>query len=167
MIQSVTDPQSPAERGPDRQVRIPSPNLGLSMERLASAVNRGLAEEAADFNLTLVEFNLLSQCLEDESGECTATQLAEMLPVDASRISRIVTKLVDKGLLLRRRLREDRRIVMLRLSDEGMSLVLELRQHMQAYMVSRTGSISAEEMRLFESVTARLLNNHWGRQQSA
>ena len=57
-----------------------------------------------------------------------------MLPVDASRVSRIVTAVVDRGLLVRRRLPEDRRVVMLHLSEEGRDLTLRALGSMDAFV---------------------------------
>ena len=83
-----------------------------------------------------------------------------MLPVDGSRVSRLVTGLVDKGLVRRRRLRSDRRVVMLRLSDEGRELTLRIMERMQGYDAMLTEGIGEEEMRVFISVSARIIANH-------
>ena len=127
-------------------------------------MNRGLSEEAAAYGIALVEFNLLSLCV--NAGESTATQLARLLPIDAARVSRVVTTLVDKGLLDRRRQRVDRRVVTLRPSDEGVNLVLELREAMQVYIGEVSQGIGEDAMREFRSVTLQLLSNHEARQQS-
>ena len=95
-----------------------------------------------------------------EMGECTATDLAKVLPIDASRISRIVSRLVDMELLARRRLRSDRRIVMLQLSREGKDLTSALYGRIQEYEAKLTDGISEEEMRTLESITAKILANH-------
>jgi DNA-binding MarR family transcriptional regulator len=117
-----------------------------------------MAEELDPHGLTPLEFNLLRTCMERE--ECTATELAEELPVDASRISRIVTVLVDKDLLVRRRLRSDRRMVMLRLSDEGKELTSMLLERIQAYDAKLTQNISPEEMKVFAEAAAKIIANH-------
>ena len=53
----------------------------------------------------------------------TVGQMSNLMPVDAASISRHTNKLVDIGLLRRRRLRSDRRTVRLSLSDKGKELV--------------------------------------------
>ena len=125
---------------------------------LVNAITKGTADETTPYNLTPLEFTLLRICMEKE--ECTATELAADLPVDASRISRLVTRLFDDGLLLRRRLREDRRVVMLRLSDEGSELVSTIHQRIQAYNARLIENISREEMSAFAAVASRILANH-------
>ena len=68
------------------------------MSDLVNTVVKGAADELEGYDLSVIEFTLLRSCL--ESREVTATARAEVLPVDASRISRIVTTLVEKGLLV-------------------------------------------------------------------
>ena len=59
-------------------------------------------------------------------------QGGQILPVKAPRISHVVTKLVDRGLMSRRR----RRVVMLALIEEGKTLTLELHRRVQAHDAS-------------------------------
>lgn len=132
---------------------------------LVNAVERGTTQGAAPDGLTSLEFYFLTICLEMER-EVTATELAHWLPVDASRISRIVTALVDKGLLLRRRLREDRRVVMLRLSDEGKELTLRVRDRVDAFTASLMEGVGEDELRVFLSVASRIIANHAALQES-
>lgn len=105
-----------------------------------------------------VEFSLLRSCL--LLGECTATQLGEMVPTDPSRISRIVTKLVDAGLLTRRRIPEDRRVVMLDLNEEGRELADRLNELAQAYYAELVQDISDADLRVFASTLDRIMANY-------
>jgi len=119
---------------------------------------RGMAEEADRYGLSAAQFSLLKSCL--ARGECTATDLVGLLPVDASRISRLVTSLVEKDLLVRRRLRNDRRVVMLRLSDKGKELTAEVARHIDSRNAGLVEDIAEEDLSVFESVILRMLANH-------
>ena len=134
------------------------PDLGTYVSRLENAVYKGIAAEAAPYDLFPLDVYLLLIC--QEAGECTATQLAQMLPVDASRISRLVTGLADKGLVRRRRLRNDRRIVMLRLSPQGEQLTSEMTERMQSYYDRLTEGVSEREMRAFAATALRIVSNY-------
>ncbi len=140
------------------------PDLGTYVSRLENVVYKGIAAEAAPYDLTPLDVYLLMICL--ETGECTATQLAQMLPVDASRISRLVTGLADRGLLRRRRLRNDRRIVMLRLSPNGEALTSEVTGHMQEYYAKLTEGLSEQEMNAFSAAALRIVANYEAMQES-
>ncbi len=151
----MTNPQS--QDNPDRRAEALPADLEECVAGLANAVDKGMAREVAPHNLTSMEFSLLRHCLEDE---CTATHLAQVLPVDGSRVSRLVTGLVEKGLLRRRRLRSDRRIVMLRLSDQGRELTSRIIENMKSYDAILTEGIDEAELRVFVSVSARIIANH-------
>ena len=134
-------------------------DLRASVADLINALYKTTSEEAARYDLTVTEFNLLRAC--SESGdECTATELAQVLPIDASRISRVVTTLVDKGLLRRQRRTDDRRIVMLRLSGEGRELTSLILQDLSFHDAMLTDGIDDDDMRVFVSVASRMVANY-------
>ena len=149
----MTDPEQEVQHSHNRPA-----DLGTSVEGLVNALTRGVVREAGPYGLSPAEYNLLRICM--EMGECTATDLAKVLPIDASRISRIVSRLVDMELLVRRRLRSDRRIVMLQLSPEGKELTSTLYGRIREYEAKLTDGISEEEIRTLESITAKILANH-------
>ncbi|MCY3919626.1 MAG: MarR family winged helix-turn-helix transcriptional regulator [Chloroflexi bacterium] len=143
--------------GPDRPIEDLSTYLGAGITELFNALDKAMAQEVAPHGITNLEYDLLWYCME---GERTATELAQVLPVDGSRISRLVTGLVDRGLLRRRRLRSDRRIVMLSLTDEGRETTSGIFENMQRYYAMLTEEIGEEELRVFASVTARIVAKH-------
>ena len=126
---------------------------------LMRAVERGMAKQVASNGLLPLDVRVLRMCFERD-GECTATELAEVLPVDPARISRTVKRIVDKGLLVRRRLPTDRRVVMLSLSEEGYDLTTQIISRLEAYNADLIEGISAEDMRVFKSVADRIAANH-------
>ena len=140
----------------DRRAKDLSAYLGIDIFDIFNALDKALVERASPHGITNSEYALLWHCLE---GERTATQLAQVLPMDGSRISRVVTDLVEKNLLRRRRLPEDRRIVMLSLTDKGMELTSRIFQDMQSYYAVLTEGISEEDMRAFASVRSKILAN--------
>ena len=148
----------------ESQARSQAEELEACVQGLMSAVEMGISVEVAPHDLTPIEFHLLRACM--DLGECTATQLATMLPVDASRISRIVNGLVNKGLLVRQRQTYDRRIVMLRLSDEGYELTESLNQRVKIYDNRLMEGVSESEMRAFVATTRKILANYEAIRQS-
>ena len=133
-------------------------DLGECVTGLANAVARGTVDLMVPNGLIPLDFALLRLFL--ERGEWTTTQLAEALPVNVSRVSRIVTKLVDRDLLRRRRRRTDRRVVMLALTEEGKALALELHRSVQAYDARFSEGVSEEELAVFTSVTSKVMANY-------
>ena len=135
----------------------PGADLGTYVANLNVAVGRGITDIAAPHGLLPAEYGVLRVCLQLE--ECSATQLADIVPTDPSRISRIVTKLVDMGLLRRRRLRNDRRIVMLRLTDDGVELATQLEESAVQFYAALTAGVSEEDMAGFTSTILGIAEN--------
>ena len=138
--------------------RTPPSDLGTCVTGLVNALARGMAQIVAAHGLTHIDFALLRLFLEVD--EWTTTGLAEVLPLAPSGISRSVTKLVDKGLIRRRRLLSDRRVVILTLTDQGLALVQELHRRVQAYDSTLCEGVSDEEMAAFASVSSRVMANY-------
>ena len=133
-------------------------DLGDCVAGLANVAYRGMAEQVASHDLNPLEFALLRALLGEEKW--TTTQLAQVLPVKAPRISRVVTKLVDRGLIRRQRRRDDRRVVLLTLTDEGKALTMELHRCVQAYDATLVKGVCEEEMAVFVSVTSKVMTNY-------
>ena len=157
----MTDPR--LQHDPDRRSDDPPLDLEEHVAGLVNAVEKGMAAEVTPHGLSPLEFSLLRYCMD---GERTATQLAQVLPVDGSRVSRLVTGLVDKGMLRRRRLRSDRRVVMLRLSDEGRELTSRIIENMRGFDAKLMEGIGDDELSVFASVSSRIIANHNAMQES-
>ena len=157
--------QSESQDSPGRRTERQSSDLRACVAGLENAVFKGVSKEVALYDLNAIEFNLLRNCLET-GGEVTATELAEVLPVDTSRISRVVTILVDKGLLQRRRLTDDRRVVMLSLTEEGRETTSRILRSMESHDAMLVEGIDEDEMRIFVSVTSRILANYAAMQKA-
>ena len=148
----------------DTQFWATPADLGACVTGLVNAVARGMAQIVAPHGLTHIDFALLRLFLSVE--EWNTTQLAQALPLAPSSISRSVTKLVDMGLIQRRRLLSDRRVVILTLTEDGLMLTQDLHQSVQAFDVSLCEGIGEEEMAVFSSVSSRVMANFETLQQS-
>ena len=132
-------------------------DLGSCVTGLVNAVARGMSQIVVPHGLTHIDFALLRLFLGVD--EWTTTQLAQTLPIAVSGISRSVSKLVDMGLIRRRRLLSDRRVVILRLTEKGTSLTHDLQERVQAFDDSLCVGVDEEEMAVFTSVCAMVMAN--------
>ena len=133
-------------------------NIGAYVADLVNAVLKGLVPILAPHGLAPIDFALLRLLLEAE--EWTTTQLADVLPLAPSGISRSVARLAGMGLIKRRRLRSDRRVVILTLTDEGTALTQSLRKCVQSHHARLFQGVSEEEMKVFASVSSRVKANY-------
>ena len=141
-----------------------APQLAEGVVQLINAVVKGVERQIEPAGLISMEFSILKSFA--EKSEWTVTQLADVLPADAPRISRLVSKLVDRGLLRRRRRTDDRRVVLLRLTQQGKDLSDELRQRVNEHESRLLEGVSPEELETLRAVTSKILANHATMEQS-
>ena len=137
---------------------MPLHSLGQYGAALANAVSNFMRGELAPHGLNNLDFTLIRLFLTDQ--EWTTSELAEILPMDSPAISRIVSRLVDKGILGRRRPIEDRRVVVLKLTEVGLSLGLELHDNLHSYEAKLVEGIPQEEIVALRSAIKKVLHNH-------
>jgi DNA-binding MarR family transcriptional regulator len=135
-----------------------STDLGSCVAGLVNTLARETADLVASRGLIPLDFALLRLFVGRERW--TTKKLAEVLLVKTSRISRVVTKLVDMGLMRRRRPRNDRRVVFLTLTEDGKALTLDLNQCVRDCEARLSEGVSEEEMATFASVTSTIIANH-------
>ena len=133
-------------------------DLGACVAGLVNAVAGGMTEIVGPYGLTHIDFAILRLFLRGK--EWTISRLAQTLPLATSGISRSVTKLVDTGLVQRRRLTSDRRVVILTLTEEGLKLTQDLHQLVQTFDLSLCQGVSEEKMEVFASVSATVMRNY-------
>ena len=141
-----------------RQTGTPLHSIGQHAKALVNAVARGVDREAAAYDLTPTEFAAVRLFLTDL--EWTASELSEILSVDASAMSRVVGRLVDRGVLRRRRPHEDRRLVFLKLTEKGVALGLELHGKAHSYEERFTRGIGAEDLKNCLATIKKIVANH-------
>ena len=137
---------------------MPLHSIGQHAKALVNAVAKGADREAAAYNITPTEFAVIRLFLTDL--EWTSSELGQMLSVDTSAMSRVVTKLVDRGVLHRRRCRKNRRLVHLKLTEEGVALGLELHKRAHSYEDMLIHGINAEHLSICLDTIKKIVANH-------
>ena len=134
------------------------PELAEGVARLVNAVVKGVERQIEPHGLINMEFAILKAF--NDKDEWTVTHLADLLPADAPRISRLVSRLVDRGLLRRRRRTDDRRVVLLKLTKQGREMTDELCESVNRHEAQLLAGVSAAELETLHSVTEKILANH-------
>lgn len=138
--------------------------LAEGVSRLVNAVVKGMERQIEPLGLINMEFAILKAF--NDKDEWTVTHLADLLPADAPRISRLVSRLVDRGLLRRRRRTDDRRVVLLKLTKQGREVTDELCERVTQHEAQLLAGVSAEELDALRAVTEKILANHANMEQS-
>ena len=145
------------DSSPSHDTGAPLEGLVQFSAALSSAVDDAAKRELALNDLTLTDYRILMVLMTDE--DWSVTDLSRALLYGLPAISRRVGQLVEKGLISRRRPREDRRIVLLKLTEAGWELALRLRQRMQDCEDRLCDGISGEEMDSYRLVVRQILSN--------
>jgi DNA-binding MarR family transcriptional regulator len=101
------------------------------------------AEEMADLDLTPRQFAVLLTVAQREG--LSQTDLVELTGIDRSTLADIVRRMLKKGLLQRRRTREDARAYAVRLTDEGLRVLSAARPKVEAVDARIVATLSAEQ----------------------
>lgn len=95
-----------------------------------------------------------------EKGPLKSSEAAELLGITNGAVTGIVDKLIDYGYMERRRSEEDRRIVMLHITEQARSLICELdiiRDKMMVRLFNDLTDVEIEfAIRLFEKLFRNL-----------
>jgi len=121
----------------------------------AECISRVFAESyERRFGLTIPEWRVMAVLGE---GEPRPTQaVIEATEMDRVKVSRAVTRLVDKGLVTRRTAPEDQRSQILALSRKGFGLYRQIVPLAHALQAELTAGLGAEELALLDRVLESL-----------
>jgi DNA-binding MarR family transcriptional regulator len=105
-------------------------------------------EEWISLDLDFSKSELFTMLLVDRNGEIIMSKIADYVNVSMSTANGIVERLIKKGLLSRDRSDSDRRIVVIRLTEEGKNLVNELKKVVLEYIGLIFEALDDEERKL-------------------
>ena len=137
--------------------REPVGPLGLVASSVVAAYVKLAGDVLAPFKLVPMQWAILEQC--DPAQGTTATLLARVIPVDSTSISRNVERLVRLGLLQRKRVDRDRRIVRLTLTDDARAMLPEIVQRMQVVNTALLDGVTPGELEGFLGTVRKVTAN--------
>src|SRR5262249_24999291 len=101
------------------------------------------AAEMGDLDLTPRQFAVLLTFAQREG--LSQTDLVEVTGIDRSTLADIVRRMLKKGLLQRRRTREDARAYAVRLTDEGLRILAAARPKVEAVDARILATLTTEQ----------------------
>jgi DNA-binding MarR family transcriptional regulator len=124
-----------------------------------SALDQALAEEPelAKMEVSAAQYIIISVLA--KRGVDSAAQLCKDLSYDAGAMTRMIDRLEAKGLISRRRSPEDRRLVQLELTEEGLAALPKLRECSVRVLNRFLRGFTPAEARQLEGFMVRMLQN--------
>ena len=112
------------------------------------------------YGISISDYEIIRTLLAEQ--ERAIFELGHELQITPTVVSREVSKLVDRGLLSRRRPGNDRRVVLTKLTDDGVRLGLEIARRLTEHEEKLLEGIDAERMRIFQDVIRKIVNDYRG-----
>ena len=115
-------------------------------------------EEWFNFDLKFSKTEIFSLLLIEKKKEIIMTELAEYIHSPLSTATGIINRLVKNGYIIRERSEQDRRIVVLKLSEKGIEEIKRLRELIAEYMNKVADKLTQEETQFLTQIAGKILN---------
>jgi len=140
---------------------VPGADVAFAIVPLIGGVRSVLLSkldgELQPFGMTGMQFAILKN-LADGSVE-TSADLCRMLHYDAGSMTRLVDRLEEKGLIRRERSEDDRRVVSLRVTSAGRTVLPRLRDSAASVLQRMLTGFTAPEINHLRSFLDRMIEN--------
>jgi DNA-binding MarR family transcriptional regulator len=130
-------------------------SVGFLLHQVVTTMRRRIEKAMTAHDLTAAQWYPLWKLQRD--GPCSAQDLARDMDSDAGATTRLVDRLVAKGLVQRTRSSTDRRVVMLGLSASGATVAAQIPQVLAEVNNAYLRGFSRDEWQLLQHLLRRLL----------
>ena len=152
-----TQDQSSSEAFASSLQQHPQELLLFQISDVALKITGHLRQILASSGLTPTELRILSFCLMDESGT-TASDIASRSIFRTAGVSRMVDNLVQMGLLEREGSSKDRRLSILKPTEQAFELAVRFCPSVEQFQGALLTSLSAEEVDTLRSWITSMSN---------
>ena len=117
----------------------------VQIRRIVRTLHLHSQQLSRTVGLTVPQLVLLQTIQESEGGWNTATRMCDAMGVNPATMSGLVDRLVKRGYLSRTRAEHDRRIVKLRLTDDGQQVLAQAPAPLQDQVLDRLRELPPEK----------------------
>jgi DNA-binding MarR family transcriptional regulator len=115
-------------------------------------------EDWIELDMKFSKFELFTMLFLDKRKEITMTELVEYINSPMSTATGIVDRLVKNGYVSRERSETDRRIVILRPTEEGSQLIKKLKDIISEYISMVVEDLTEEEKQFMTGIAFKIIN---------
>ncbi len=131
--------------------------IGPLIGRVRSVMLSKLDAELQPFGMTGMQFAILKNVAEGAAE--TAADLCRLMHYDTGSMTRMVDRLEEKGLIRRERSKDDRRVVSLRITGVGRTVLPRLRDSAVSVIQRMLAGFSAAEVNDLQVLLGRMIEN--------
>lgn len=133
--------------------------LGITIQTTASRLLHFTSSELKPFKLTFQQYNVLTILRGASPNGVSIKSICDKMIDCNSNGSRLVDKLVNKGLAIRKESVTDKRIVHVLITDAGLSLINEAITHLEIKFIERMQAIDHQEAKMLNLILEKLKKN--------
>ncbi|HSH98030.1 MAG: MarR family winged helix-turn-helix transcriptional regulator [Methylophilaceae bacterium] len=135
----------------------PEDSILLLIKNVHFAILRTVDKHIAPLDLTAMQWAPIMAIAKGYAK--TAADLANIANIDTGAVTRMLDRLESKGLLVRTRSTDDRRVVNLELTEEGQRLAAQIPAVLFKSMNLHLSSFNSDELATLKSLLTRMLEN--------
>jgi DNA-binding MarR family transcriptional regulator len=139
-------PEPSAIRKPPRHFDSPQQEAFLSLWRTYDRLRAFEDELFSQYELTAQQYNALRLLKAEHPGTLPTLVLASRLVSHAPDITRLVDRLEERGLVVRERMPDNRRVVQVGITETGLELLKQLEEPVRACHQRQLGHLGAEQI---------------------
>lgn len=121
--------------------------VSLNLQRTAQIVNSAVVERLKSFDLTGTQYNVLRILRGAGDDGLMCGQISERLITKDSDITRLLDRLENRGLIERERHLKDRRVIVSRVTEEGLKVLTELDEPVTLCVKEQLAHLSAKQLK--------------------
>jgi DNA-binding MarR family transcriptional regulator len=133
------------------------PGVRTLITRARSSLLSSFDTELEPFGVTGAQFEVLKNLVRSDNE--TAASLCRALHYDTGSMTRMLDRLQEKGLVGRERDTGDRRLVFLRLTPAGESLIPKIRPALRRALRRHLAGLTQEEVENLKRYLSRIIEN--------
>ena len=150
-----------AEELKQKQLDSLEQEAALNLLKTAQVFDLKTAEFLRQFGLTSTQFNVLRILRGSGDAGLACSQIAERMITHDSDITRLLDRMEGTGLVLRTRSCSDRRLVITRITTEGLALLKRMDKPLAEHMRGTMGSLKPQRLQdlimLLEELRQRIV----------
>lgn len=135
----------------DRQLR----ELDACFDAFHRVVMRSMAPVATDVSLSPQDYRALVTLV--DRSPLTMTEFSALLGVPLSTATRTAERLINKGLVVRSRIEDDRRVVHVEMTEEGRKLMKVFRDHRLEICRTMLSPLTLGEREIFIELMTKII----------
>ena len=124
---------------------------------LQRKIRKGVLSELEKGRVNIPQFHILEVLREE--GERTMGQLAKRLYITTSAVTNLVTKLLRHNLVNRKHSLDDRRLILIRITERGNKIVAKVWNQVYGFFNSLLTNLNQEEKKLWRKLWKKVYSS--------